>query len=164
MKSIPIAVVSAAFLGTVVIMSRATERPRIQSAAPGLPGASATRPASETLLRKEEAVAGKIRAAEENIRRRIGMPAQLEAGTDPARDAEVEHMRETGWLIEAGVEEVEAAIAAAKATPGKQDDVEAMAFAHRASCRFYMEEAEASGDSSGEAGFENTTTEEKHND
>lgn len=83
--------------------------------------------------------AAEVRAVEQEIERRIGMPAQLGEGVDATIDQEIAHMQESGWMIEATVEQVEAALQAARETPDPQDDRAALILAHRASCRFYVD-------------------------
>lgn len=82
----------------------------------------------------------KLDAATEKVRGRLRMSAMLEAGVDPAMDAEIEEFYRSGWIIDATVDEVESALEAAAATPSTEDDVKAQILAHRASCRFFVTE------------------------
>ncbi|GAA5129286.1 hypothetical protein JIN84_03180 [Luteolibacter yonseiensis] len=86
-----------------------------------------------------EIVAEMEQAASE-IRTRLHMPALLDVTEDPEREAEIAELYRSGWIIKATVEEVEAAIEAAAATPDLEDDRAAQVLAHRASCRYFLEE------------------------
>jgi hypothetical protein len=66
------------------------------------------------------------------------MEQQLENGLDP-----VEEARENGFIIEATLEQVEAALAAAATTPDLEDDKRALDLKHRGSYRFYSPSAES---------------------
>lgn len=82
----------------------------------------------------------KLDLATKNVRERLHMSAMLEASDDPAEEAEIAELYRTGWIIEATVEQVEAALKAAAATPSLEDDVAARVLAHRASCRYFFKE------------------------
>lgn len=82
----------------------------------------------------------KLEQASSEVRARLHMPAMLEMTDNPADDAEIAELYQSGWIIDATVEEVEAALKAAAATPGPEDDSAALVFAHRASCRYFLKE------------------------
>lgn len=69
-------------------------------------------------------------------RLQITAPMELDAvnGVDPVTEA-----TENGLIVEATLEEVEAALQAAAATPGTDDDKAAMQLRHRGSYRFYSD-------------------------
>ena len=75
--------------------------------------------------------------ASSEMRRRLHMPVMLEVSDDPSEEAEIMELYRSGWIVEATVDEVEAAIDAAAATPEIEDDIAARILAHRASCRFF---------------------------
>ena len=77
-----------------------------------------------------------INHASADIRQRIQMPAILEVCEDPGEEAEVTELFHSGWIVDASLEEVEAALQAAAKTLTSDDDVAARILAHRASCRF----------------------------
>jgi hypothetical protein len=85
----------------------------------------------------------KLDLAAAEIRDRLGMPAMLEESGDPAQEAEIAELHSSGWIVEATVDEVAAALDAAKATPTPDDDVAARILAHRASCRYFFKEESA---------------------
>lgn len=70
------------------------------------------------------------------VQRRVNMAApmelELENGVDPVAEAE-----KNGFIIEATLEQVEAALAAAAATPDTEDDKRALELRHRGSYRFF---------------------------
>lgn len=72
----------------------------------------------------------------QEVQEKVGMAApmerQLENGVDP-----IEEARESGFIIEVTLEQVEAAIAAAAATEDPEDDKRAFELKHRGSYRFY---------------------------
>lgn len=77
-----------------------------------------------------------LESAEQEVRSRLkispSMDVQLENGVDP-----VEEARAMGLILEASIEEVEAALAAAQRTPDPADDIQALRLRHRGSYRFY---------------------------
>lgn len=94
---------------------------------------------------EKEMAARRIARMEEEQKRiadRLGMSAPMEIelvnGIDPVTEA-----LNDGFIVEATLEEVEAALAKAAATPETTDDVEAYRLAHRGSYRYFEPEAEA---------------------
>lgn len=82
----------------------------------------------------------KLDRAAKNVRDRLHMSAMIEVSDDPGEEAEIAELYRSGWIIEATVDEVEAALKAAAATPALEDDVAARCLAHRASCRYFFKE------------------------
>lgn len=82
----------------------------------------------------------RMEAEQRRIAERLGMSAPMEIelvnGIDPVVEA-----LENGFIIEATLEEVEAALAKAAATPQKEDDIEAYRLVHRGSYRFFEPES-----------------------
>ena len=90
--------------------------------------------------KKSAAMRVKLDRASAKVRDRLHMSCMIEVSDDPAEEAEIAELFRSGWIIEATVEDVEAARQAATATPGLEDDAAAQALAHRASCRFFFKE------------------------
>ncbi|MES2995810.1 MAG: hypothetical protein V4733_03275 [Verrucomicrobiota bacterium] len=126
----------AAVLGAATLLSLASDEAKTEQ---NSPPAEAGPPVTAFVEQADPGMVA-IRAAEDDIRRRIGMPVQLVAGVDPGMDAEIEEMRRTGWLVDVTVEEIEAVLQAAAATSEIEDDQAATELAHRASCRFFLNE------------------------
>lgn len=74
-----------------------------------------------------------------DIIKRLGMSAPMELPDDGVTDF-VKTAMDEGWIIEATLEEVEAALKAAAATPSREDDIAAMRLAHRGSYRYFLED------------------------
>ena len=74
------------------------------------------------------------------VETRVGMSAPMEAeiinGVDPVAES-----ADLGWLIDVTIDQVEAAVDSAAATPGNDDDIEAMRLKHQGSYRFYSGDA-----------------------
>ncbi|GAA5121172.1 hypothetical protein JIN84_00345 [Luteolibacter yonseiensis] len=85
-------------------------------------------------------VQARLEQAASEIRTRLHRPAMLEVSDNPADEAEIAELYHSGWIIDATVDEVEAALQAAEATPEPEDNVAALILAHRASCRYFLEE------------------------
>lgn len=75
----------------------------------------------------------------QEIRARVGMSALLEQ-PGPGEHDVIQDLLDAGQIVEATLEEVEAALAAAKATPEREDDLKAMKLAHQGSYRFFLED------------------------
>jgi hypothetical protein len=103
---------------------------------------SPTPPASHA-DRAEVAMKEDIQDVQERVHMAAPMEQQLENGLDP-----VEEARENGFIIEATLEQVEAALAAAATTPDLEDDKRALDLKHRGSYRFYSPSAESDSDTS----------------
>lgn len=82
----------------------------------------------------------KLEHASSEVRTRLHRPAMLEVSEDPGDEAEIMELYNSGWIIQATVDEVEAALQAAAATPDTEDDRAALVLAHRASCRYFLED------------------------
>lgn len=95
---------------------------------------------SDSAKQVEDAQALQTRVARQasDVRNRLHMAAVVSVGDDPGEEAEIAELYRSGWIIDATVDEVEAALQAAAATPSTADDVEAKELAHRASCRFFL--------------------------
>ena len=74
-----------------------------------------------------------------DIIKRLGMSAPMEAPEAGEEDFVVIAQKD-GWIIEVTLEQVEAALKAAAATPSNEDDIAAMRLAHRGSYRFYLDD------------------------
>lgn len=70
------------------------------------------------------------------IAARLGMSAPMEIETVNGRDP-VAELIQSGFVIEATLEQVESALAAAAATPDPEDDQYALELKHRGSYRFF---------------------------
>lgn len=86
------------------------------------------------------AAEAKLDQAVAEVTTRLHMPAMLEISEDPAQEAEIAELHQSGWIVDATVDEVESALQAAAATPELEDNIAALILAHRASCRFFVEE------------------------
>ena len=73
------------------------------------------------------------------ISKRVGMSSCLEI-SDAGGEDFVATALEKGLIVEATLEEVEAALKAAAATPQREDDLAAMNLAHWGSYRFFVDE------------------------
>lgn len=78
-----------------------------------------------------------IKEVEQRVHMSAPMELRLENGRDPIAEAVA-----SGFIIETTLEEVEAALAAAAATPEPEDDQRAMALKHRGSYRFFSPSSE----------------------
>jgi hypothetical protein len=74
--------------------------------------------------------------AASNIRSRVGMSSCLEVSDEG--DDSIEEAYRSGWMIEATLEEVEAALSAAAETPEVDDDIAAARLAHRGTYRYFL--------------------------
>ena len=88
---------------------------------------------------EEDAAVARMEEQKAEIITRVGMSAPMELPEAGEEDF-IEKAREEGWMIEVTLEEVEAALKAAAATPSHEDDIAAMRLAHRGSYRFYLDE------------------------
>ena len=82
-----------------------------------------------------------VEAAEERVESALTITASMSidesADIDPVAEAE-----SFGLIIRVTLEEVKAALAAASATPGKEDDAAALRLLHFGSYRFYAEDSQ----------------------
>jgi len=79
------------------------------------------------------------RAAE--VSRRVGMASSFDANetTDPSTGVDIiKELSDSGVIVPATLEEVEAALAAAALTPETDDDKAALILKHRGSYRFFL--------------------------
>jgi hypothetical protein len=81
----------------------------------------------------------RMEAEQKRIANRVGMSAPMEIDTDDGIDPVMEAM-EKGLIVEATLEEVEAALAKAAATPDTADDIEAHRLKHNGSYRYFVPE------------------------
>lgn len=82
---------------------------------------------------------GRMVSKQQDIIKRLGMSAPMEL-PEPGEVDFVAEAQANGWIVEATLEEVEAALKAAAATPSPDDDAAAMRLVHRGSYRFYLDE------------------------
>lgn len=85
----------------------------------------------------EEALDAAITEVQERVEMSAPMELEIEAGVDPVIEAV-----ELGLIVDVSLEEVEAALAAAAATPEIEDDQRAMLLKHRGSYRFFCGESD----------------------
>lgn len=90
----------------------------------------------------EESPANQARIAQMKYKKadiieRVGMSAPMEL-PEPGEHDFIAKAKEMGWIIDTTLEQVEAALKAAAATPSAEDDIAAMRLAHRGSYRFFM--------------------------
>jgi hypothetical protein len=101
-----------------------------------LAGPSRTESSETSISLEKTASVLRMEAEQGRIAKRIGMSAPMEIveldGSDPVDD-----LMKSGFIIEATLEQVEEALAAAAATPDPEDDKLALELAHRGSYRFY---------------------------
>ncbi len=71
------------------------------------------------------------------ISKEVGMAAPLDEELIDGVDPVVEQW-ESGYIIPATLQEVKAALAAAAATPDREDDIQALILKHRGSYRFFL--------------------------
>ena len=109
-------------------------------ALPAITGETSTEKAGETSAEKTAEMRAKLDKAEKNVRDRLHMSAMLEVTDDAGVEQNMAYLHRSGWIINATVEDVEAARKAAAATPSLDDDKIAEELAHRASCRFFYSE------------------------
>lgn len=76
------------------------------------------------------------------ISRRVGMSSCLEISNAGGEDF-VAMAQEKGLIVEVTLDEVEAALKAAAATPQREDDLAAMNLAHWGSYRFFLDDKPA---------------------
>jgi hypothetical protein len=90
----------------------------------------------ESPAEKEAAAIQRMETEQERISERLQISAPMEVelvnGVDPVMEA-----YENGFIIEATLEQVEAALAAAAKTPDLEDDLKALELKHRGSYRFF---------------------------
>jgi len=105
---------------------------------------------SEAPARDAEVDQGVLEDAKAEVQDRVDMSAPMELPEEGEEDF-VAIAEKEGWITDVTLEEVEAALNAAKATPSKDDDIAAMRLAHRGSYRFYVDEAAAATESETES-------------
>ncbi len=106
----------------------AEERPKTQETEK----TESSEPAADT----PEVVAAKLDHDQKQVRDRVGIAALMEVDPDAGPDLVAEGVR-SGYIIEVTLEEVEAALASAAATPDPEDDKRALDLRHRGSYRFF---------------------------
>jgi len=100
-----------------------------------LPPAAVESPAAQITAEK------KMNRKAEKVRSRLGIPAPMDASetTDPITGYDpMLELHQSGLIVPATLEEVEAALEAAAATPDPEDDRAALRIKHRGSYRFFL--------------------------
>lgn len=82
----------------------------------------------------EEALEAAIDEVGDRVQMSAPMAIEIEAGVDPVLEAV-----SLGLIVEATLEQVETALAAAAATPDPEDDLRAIELKHRGSYRFFCD-------------------------
>lgn len=106
-------------------------------------GAPASEPdgSTESVKKEETGAIQRMKAEQKLISERLHITAPMEIefvnGIDPVMEA-----YENGFIIEATLEQVEAALDAAANTPDEEDDLEALELKHRGSYRFFSSESD----------------------
>jgi hypothetical protein len=91
--------------------------------------------------RAQRAAIRRMEARKMEILSRVGMSAPLDATetTDPITGVDsVQELYDSGFIIPATLEDVEAALHAAAQTPEAEDDTAALILMHRGSYRFFL--------------------------
>ena len=91
----------------------------------------------------EEALEAAIAEVGDRVQMSAPMAIEIDAGVDPVLEAV-----SLGLIVEATLEQVEAALAAAAATPDPEDDLRALELKHRGSYRFFCDAPPAESDPS----------------
>jgi hypothetical protein len=92
----------------------------------------------------DQELSRRMRSQQEIISRRLGISAPLDAAetTDPATGIDaIQELYDSGFIVPATLEEVEAALEAAAQTPEPEDDQAALILKHRGSYRFFLNQA-----------------------
>jgi hypothetical protein len=110
--------------------ANAAIKARIYNPDSGANGESPEDTESSSLRRDLDRVASEIRS-------KTGMSSCLEISEDG--DHSVEEAYAAGWIVDVTLQEVEAALKAAAATPGFDDDIAAKRLAHRGSYRYFYQ-------------------------
>lgn len=98
---------------------------------------------TETSAQQAAEMRVKLDHAASEIRTRLNMSSALEILPEEENEENIPaKLLEEGWIVEASVEQVEAALKAAVATPETTDDIPAARLAHRASCRFFFKDTD----------------------
>ncbi len=107
----------------------------------GADSQAAASPGSPVATEDAAAVA-RMEEQKAEIITRVGMSAPMELPEDDEEDF-VTEAQKIGWIVEVSLDEVEAALKAAAATPSHDDDIAAKRLAHRGSYRFYLDEQDS---------------------
>lgn len=95
----------------------------------------------QRVLPDQQAALGRMKTRKMEILSRLGMSAPLDATetTDPITGVDsIQQLYDSGFIIPATLEEVEAALHAAAQTPEPEDDTAALILMHRGSYRFFL--------------------------
>jgi hypothetical protein len=90
---------------------------------------------------EDQSLTLQMKQQESRIVHRLGMSAPLDAAetTDPATGVDsIQELQDSGFIIPATLEQVEAALKAAAHTPDSEDDKAALILKHRGSYRFFL--------------------------
>ncbi len=134
LAAVPILALSAS---AVIGWSAITRASQADQSAAG--GTSPDATSSEAEAPVDQARIDRMEAERKRIAERVGMSAPMEVelvnGKDPIREAV-----ENGFIVEATLEEVEAALAAALRTSDLEDDIAAQRLKHQGSYRYFEPE------------------------
>ena len=95
----------------------------------------------QRVMLDHQAAVGRMKDRKMKILSRVGMSAPLDATetTDPITGVDsIQELYDSGFIIPATLEEVEAALKAAAMTPETEDDTAALILRHRGSYRFFL--------------------------
>ena len=95
----------------------------------------------QRVMLDHQAAVGRMKDRKMEILNRVGMSAPLDATetTDPITGVDsIQELYDSGFIIPATLEEVEAALKAAAMTPETEDDIAALILRHRGSYRFFL--------------------------
>lgn len=95
----------------------------------------------QQVLPDHQAAVSRMKDRKNEILSRVGMSAPLDATetTDPSSGADsIQELYDSGFIIPATLEDVEAALHAAAQTPETEDDTAALILMHRGSYRFFL--------------------------
>lgn len=98
-------------------------------------------PAERISKTMDQARVQMMKQQEKRIIERLGISAPLDADetTDPATGVDsIQELYDSGFIIPATLEQVEAALTAAALTPDPEDDKAALILKHRGSYRFFL--------------------------
>ena len=140
MKYLSIPILTACALAVVAVSAIEPTSSEPSDSPPGLddnnPPADAARE-----QRKNEQAKQRMRRRSQLIASRIGMASSFDATetTDPATGVDsIQELYDSGFIIPATLEEVEAALQAAASTPETEGDRAALILKHRGSYRFFI--------------------------
>lgn len=89
----------------------------------------------------DQALTERMKQQENRIIRRLGISAPIDVSEtmDPATEIDtIRELYDSGFIVPATLEQVEAALQAAALTPEPEDDQAALILKHRGSYRFFL--------------------------